>query len=153
MSPVNVPGTTLSRSGRVDATVRNVSTRATCCSSRPTPRDAVALTDEIAASETATTAIATSTSMSVNPAVPAGRRHASQNLARDNFDASGQPIHADFITDTGPRQGDGAAAGHAGRKKADGAERRRLVAALRQQRVDGDVVRELHHPSARAGAD
>src|SRR5258706_14345322 len=111
-----------SRAGRVDATVRAVSTRARCCSIERTPRDAVAVTDPIAASEMATTAIATSTSMSVNPAAFAGLRPASQDPARDNFDSSGQPVHADLVAGARPRQGDGAAAGHPGREETDRVE-------------------------------
>src|SRR5450755_3089213 len=101
----------------------------------------------------ATTAIATSTSMSVNPAAFAGPRLASQDPARDNFDSSGQPVHADFVAGAQPRQGDGAAAGHPGGEEIDGVERGSLIAALRQQGVDGDVIGDTHDAPARAGAD
>src|SRR5712691_7573949 len=111
------------------------------------------VTEPIAAIVTATTAIATSTSMSVNPAVNAGPRDASQDSARDNFDASGDPVDANFVAGARPRQRDGAAAGHTGREEADGMEGRGLVAALRQHRVDGDVGGQLHDASAGAGAD
>src|SRR3954462_10716016 len=101
----------------------------TCCSSAVTPRVDVAVRAPIEERTTATTAIATSTSMMVKPAVAPAR---SDRAARHNFDASGQPIHPNFVNGAQPGQHDRAAARHPGRKKADGGGCRTVVATDRQ---------------------
>ena len=77
------------------------------------PFTLVAITPPIDPSTAATIANATSASIRVNPLVP------SEQLFRDNLDASGQPVDANLIAHARPRQRDGAAARHPRRKEID----------------------------------
>src|ERR1700736_919111 len=140
MSPARLPDASWARSGRLLAMVRADSISVMCCSSERTPRLVVAITDPIATSETATTEIATSTSISVNPARASSGL---ERVARDNFDPSGQPVHAHLVASAEPRQHDDAAARRPGGEETDRRARRALVAAQRQHRLEGDIVRNL----------
>src|SRR5882757_5141678 len=83
------------------------------------PRTVVAINAPIDESEIATMASATSTSISVKPAVVGLTA-----VERDNFDPSRQPIDPDLVTGTQPTQCNGAAAGHPRREKANRGSRR-----------------------------
>ena len=130
-------------------TARLVSTSATRRSSERTPRTVVAISEPIAASDTATTESATSTSTSVKPATPYLRiaRLRLKQVERDNFDASCQPINPDFVADAMSRQRNDTAARHAGRKEANGAAGRPLIASSGQQRIEGNVIRHADDPA------
>src|SRR3974377_1501669 len=119
-SPAITPGPRSVRDGRLAATVRAVSTRATCFSSERTPRVVVPVRAPIAVKEIATTAIAISTSMIVKPALLSPM---SERVSWHNFDPSGQPIHTNLVAGTEVRQHNGAAAGHSGWKEANRGER------------------------------
>src|SRR5437762_11798155 len=95
---------------------RAVSTKVRCSPIERTPRVVTAISEPIAASETETTASATSTSIRVKPALAL---HFLDVVVRDNLDPSGKPVDADLVADAEPRQRDRAAARHAGREEAD----------------------------------
>src|SRR2546423_8564832 len=88
--------------------MRAVSISARRRSSQPVPRIDVATREPMAVSAIATTASATSTSMSVKPAWgslrPRLRPRAarSEEAERDNLDPSRQPVDADLVTDAEP---------------------------------------------------
>src|SRR5262249_26796913 len=88
-----------------------------------------------------------SASMIVNPALPRWR----SKVARNNFDPSRQPADPDLVTDAEAAKHDGPAAGHSGRKEADRRKGRTLIATLRQDGTERDVVRDANHPAGRAG--
>src|ERR1700758_5632081 len=100
MSPLTLSGVGWTRGARLLAIVRADSMREMCCSSDRTPRVVVAITDPIALNETATTAIAINTSISVNPALAWSKL---QSVAGDNHNPPCQPVRADFTTDAEPR--------------------------------------------------
>src|SRR3984885_13097152 len=128
---------------------RTVCISVTCCSSERTPRTLVDITDPIARIETATIASAISTSMIVKPAV----RPSVGEVARNNFNPSGQPVDTNLIADIRARQGDGSAARHSAGKEANRRQRFALVAGTRQKRLEGDVIRHTEHGRRRAGSD
>src|SRR6185369_3974643 len=74
-------------------------------------------------------------------------------VVRNNLDPSGEPVDADFVADAESRQRDCAAARHAGCKEADRLPGRPLIAALSQERVERDVVRNADDTAGRAGAN
>src|ERR1700680_1836516 len=116
---------------------RAVSTRARCLSNDNVPRILPATTAPIADSNIATSASAISASMRVNPA------HARSLLRcrpRHKLDPPGKPIHPYFIPDARMAKDDGAAAGHSRCEEADGRKCPPVVAALRQQRFENDIV-------------
>src|ERR1700749_4308222 len=121
----------------------------TCSASGRTPRTLVDITDPIARIETATIASAISTSMIVKPAV----RPSVGEVARNNFNPSGQPVDTNLIADIRARQGDGSAARHSAGKEANRRQRFALVAGTRQQRLEVDVIRNTAHGRRRAGSD
>src|SRR5580704_361720 len=108
-----------------------------------------AVIDPMAVSATARRASATATSMSVKPATARSR----SQLDRNKLDTSGEPVDADLEALAQPRQRDRAPAGSSRGKKVDGPAGGTLVAALREQRLDRDVVRQAHGASADAGAE
>src|SRR5882757_7826514 len=112
--------------------------RSRCPLTDRTPRVVTAMSEPIAASETATTDSATSTSTSVKPAWPLAS--VSELIARNNFNSSRQPVDADLIAGAEPGQRDGAAARHAGGKEIDRGAGRPLIAARRQHRIERDIV-------------
>src|SRR4029077_9714712 len=138
---------------------RAVSTSVRCNPIERTPRVVTAMSEPMAASDTETTASATSTSIRVTPPslslprlrgrVGWGRLDA---VVRNNLDPSGEPIDADLVTDAEPRQRDSAAARHAGREEADRLPGRALVAARGEQRVERHVVRHAEDAAGRARA-
>src|SRR3984885_11334998 len=131
-------------------TVRAVCISATCCSSDITPRTLVAINEPIATMETATIASAISTSIIVKPA---SRRSVGAGLVWNNLDPSGQPVDANLVAGVEAGQRDGAAAGCAVGKEADGRQRRLLPARLRQQRIEADVVGNADGIPRRAGTN
>src|SRR6185312_16863085 len=117
---------------------RVVSTRTRCSSSAWLPRTPAPTSEPIDAIITASTAMATTTSMSVKPAVPA----ALERVKRRNFDASREPVDADLIADAEAGERDHAAARHAGGEEHDGRAGVALVAASGKRRVELDVGRQ-----------
>src|SRR5580700_6755239 len=109
----------------------------------------VAINDPMAVSATATRASATTTSMRVKPATARSR----SQLDRDKLDTSGEPVDADLESLAQPRQFDRAPAGSSGCEKVDRPSGRTLVAALDEQRLDRDVVRQAHGAPADARAE
>src|SRR4029078_1106683 len=79
---------------------------------------------------------ATSASMIVKPA----SRPCLECTARNNLNASRQPVDANFVARTHSRQNGVAAAGHSGRQKANGRKRRVSIAELRQYRIENHVI-------------
>jgi len=122
--------------GNADAMARAVSASSTCRSSALVPRAEVAISVPIPASTAVTMASATSISMIVNPA----SRPCLECTARNNLNASRQPVDANFVARTQSRQHDRAAAGHSGRQKANGRKRRVSIAELRQYRIENHVI-------------
>src|SRR6202043_2523398 len=100
-------------------------------------------TAPMAPSTTASTEIATKTSISVKPAEPRGGR-TSERAVRYHIDASRQPVDANFVADAEMRQCDDAAAGHSRRKKIDRPVCQPIVTARRQHGVELHVARQLH---------
>jgi hypothetical protein len=96
-----------------------------------------------------TSASATTTSIIVKPLSPLRL----DDILRDNFHASRQPIHPHFEPTSEPRQSYRAAAGHAAGEKRDGRKRPPTPAALRQKRVEYNVVWNLDETGARARSD
>src|SRR5947209_2928747 len=138
---------------------RAVSTNVRCRPIERTPRVVTAISEPIAASETETTASATSTSIRVKPPslslprlrgrVGWGRLNA---VVRNNLDPSGEPVDADLIADAKPRQRDRATARHAGCEEADRLAGRALIATRRQQRIERHIVRHADDAPGCAGA-
>src|SRR5256885_17033638 len=95
---------------------RAVSTSVKCSPIERTPRVVTAISEPIAASETETTASATSTSIRVKPALALRLLDA---IVRNNLNPSGEPVDANFVADAEPRQRNCAAARHPGREEAN----------------------------------
>src|SRR6185437_2099389 len=89
----------------------------------------------IAASPALMTASAASASIRVKPAAPRSSGFAS----RHNFDASGQPVDSNLISDAVPCDGDNASARLAARKEIDCRADKPVATALRKQRLEGHV--------------
>src|SRR5262245_9002958 len=161
-SPEKLPGLKVSRSGSAVAIMRAVSTSMRCVSSERAPRTVVAIREPMAASATAMTASATSTSISMKPAVlrfldrrRCGnfRSAALELVDRGNLDSSREPVDADLVSGAEPRQRDHAAARHAAGEEPDRRTGGALVAAGGEHRIEADVVREAHGAAGRAGFD
>src|SRR5262249_11175105 len=130
--PVAVPASRSRRSGSEVTSARSVSRYWSRWSIDRAPRIETATSAPIAVSVAAMTPSATSTSISVKPAL--------LWRDRDNLDPSGQPVHPHLVAAARPRQRDHAAARHAGGEEDDPAAGRPVAAARRHQGVDGDVV-------------
>src|SRR5262249_21645581 len=104
----------------------------------------------VAVSTTATTARATTTSISVNPSVA---RQRLQRIDRNNLDSSCQPIDAHLVTDALPRQRNRASTRHSGRKEANRVAGSAAVAAGGERRVEHHVVGHADETAARAGTN
>src|ERR1700720_2976332 len=154
ISPERVPAGRLARSGRPVSTARRVATSPRCCSILPEPRIFPAMSNPMAAKETAATASATRASMRVNPALasrPSTGR--SKGIAWNNFDPPRQPSDADFEGCTEPREVNRAAAGHSRRKELDCHSGSTPVALARKDCIKPDILGQLHQTPARAGTD
>src|SRR5579872_747657 len=103
----------------------------------------------IAAKPAPITASAASASISVKPAIP--RR--SGFARRHNFDASGQPVDANLISDPLPRDRYDASARLAARKEIDRRADEPVAAALRQQRLKAHVGGNFDDRRRRSGND
>src|SRR5262249_12275799 len=115
-----------SRFGSADATARVVAKSSACRSSTREPRADVAIRAPIDASEAATMASATSTSMMVKPA-----SRLLKNATRNNFNTSRQPVDAELVARAHTCEHNGAATRHPRRQKTDGRKRGPMVAKLR----------------------
>src|ERR1043166_3226319 len=109
----------------------------------------VAISEPIAVSATATSASATTTSMRVKPA----RLRSRSRLDRPKLDTSGEPVDADLESLAQPRHLDRAPAGSSRWKKVDAAAGGALIAAFGEQRLDRNVVRQMHRAPGHAGAE
>src|SRR3954463_9956159 len=98
------------------------------------------MTEPIVPSTTAMIASATSASIKVKPA-------ASEQLLRDNLDASGQPVDAHLIAHARARQRDDPAARHPRRKEIDRPPRRAIGTARGQHRLHYHVARQADCPT------
>ena len=141
------------------AVARAVSTRAKGWSIERIARTVVDIREPMAASEADTMASAISTSMSVKPATacrPVRGACPDANVLergdRDNLDTSRQPIDPYLIAGAQAGERNGSAAGHSGTEEIDAGSGGALIATRRQQGLEMDVGRQLHHPSGRARA-
>src|SRR5947209_11117068 len=138
---------------------RAVSTNVRCRPIERTPRVVTAMSEPMAASDTETTASATSTSIRVKPpslSLPRLRGRAGWGrldaVVRNNLDPSGEPVDADFVADAEARQRDRAAARHARGEEADRLPGRALIAARGEQRIECYIVGHANDPAGCAGA-
>src|ERR1700722_906680 len=97
----------------------------------------------IAVMAIAITVNAASASTSVKPAAPAGLGF----VGRDNFHPSREPIDADLKANALARKIDRSSAGHAGGKEIDRRAGRAAAATLCQDRIEADIVGQLHDRS------
>src|SRR4029079_939526 len=111
------------------------------------PLTGAPMTAPIEDSTAAMIASATSASISVKPLVP------SEQLLRDNVDASCQPGSANLNAHPRPRQCNHAAARHSRRKEVDRPAGTSVRAARRQYRIQRDVAGQANDAVADAGAD
>src|SRR3954468_7803030 len=110
------------------------------------PFTLVAITVPIDPSTAAMIASATRASIRVKPA-------ASEQLLRDNLDASGQPVDAYLVGNPGPRHRDGAAAGHSRWKEVDRSADAFVRAARSKIRVQRNIGGKPDQTAGGAGAD
>src|ERR1700731_2552860 len=154
ISPERFPVERLVRSGRAVSPARRVSTSPRCCSILPEPRIFPAMSNPMAAKETAATASATRASMRVNPALASrsstGR---SKGIAWNNFDPPRQPSDPDFDGCTKPREVNRAAAGHSRWKELDCHSGGTLVALARKDCIKPDILGQLQQTPGRPGTD
>src|SRR5580704_14582847 len=154
ISSERFPVERLVRSGRAVSTARRVSTSPRCCSILPEPRIFPAMSNPMAAKETAATASATRASMRVNPALASrALPGCSKGIAWNNFDPSRQPSDADFEGSPKPREENCAAAGHSGRKELDCHSGGTPVALARKDCIKSDILWQLHQTPGRTGSD
>src|SRR3954451_2296917 len=124
---------------------RAVSMSVRCSPTARAPRVVTAISEPIAASEIATTASATITSIRVKPRVPR-----LQPFRGNNLNSSGEPVDADLISDAEPCKRDRAPAGHAGCEELNRRTGGPLIAARREQCIEHDIVGYLNDTTGRA---
>src|SRR5476651_2682112 len=103
------------------------------------PLTVVAITAPIEESTAATIASATSASIRVNPAVP------SEQLLRNNVDASGQPVDANLISHPRTLQRDHAATRHSRRKEVDRSAGVSVRASRSKDRIQRNIIGNADH--------
>ena len=111
------------------------------------PRTATLTKDPTDNKIAAITAKVTTTSIRVKPAEP---RASLQGVKRYNFNAPREPIDADLVADTEPRQLYHAATRHAGGEKYDHRPGLALITAAGQSRIELHILRRVNRVRRKA---